>query len=69
MKVVKCDWCGKIVVTYYSVTAVYVTDNLPCDSQVIGGIMYRPQQQYDLCDDCMKQLKEMSKGDEDNSSI
>ena len=59
MRVIKCDRCGRVVVAYYSVTAVYNTDNLPCNVQAISNISYLPKQQYDLCSECMEYLKEV----------
>lgn len=69
MKVVKCDRCGRDVTTYYSVTAVYSTDNLPCNMQAIINVSHVPKQQYDLCSECMKYVKGVVKSDEEHSGV
>lgn len=64
MRVTKCDRCGRVVMAYYSVTAVYNTNNLPCDVQAIVNVTCVPKQQYDLCSECMKHLKEVMTDEE-----
>lgn len=69
MKVIKCDWCGKVFISGYAMMIRPVSHSRFPEANVATNQNFPVlMDQYDVCGECMRKLLE-AKVDEKHSSV